>query len=286
MALLNGFCKEDYPNGDSYEGLFKRGKRHGRGTYYCADGAHYAGEFQDGCYEGTGTYYYSGNEVYEGEWHASQRHGTGTFKYHDGTVYEGRWEAGLRHGSGLMRYADGAVFNGMWANDKRHGHGQTKFADGSSYQGSWADDKRHGFGSLKLPNGSTYDGEFVADITEGNGSMYDANELSSYVGQFRNGLRAGDGRCDYLSTGDRFVGEWGEGSRLQGVMLLASGEVERVGFLNDTLIRREKLSEVEQHQLREKHGEKASARTAKATDATVPATKPAVARGPSEAVRA
>merc|ERR1719271_882202 len=126
--------------------------------------------------------------------------------------------------------------------DRRHGQGQMTFADGGQYQGSWAEDQRHGYGSLKLQNGSTYDGEFVQDIPEGKGTLYDADELSQYAGEFKAGLRSGEGKCEYLKSTDKFVGQWLMGARAQGLMFCADGEVERVGFLNDKIIRREKIA--------------------------------------------
>jgi len=261
MALLNGFGREAYPNLDSYEGSFKRGARHGAGTYYHYDGSRYEGEFEEGMMERTGKYFNSDNEVYEGEWHNSQRHGHGQFTYHDGTIYDGKWQADLRHGQGLMRYADGGVFSGNWANDRRHGQGQMTFADGGQYQGSWSEDQRHGYGSLKLGGGnaSTYDGEFYEDIPEGKGTLYDSDEQSQYAGEFKAGLRSGEGKCEYLKTNieklsvnrnDKFVGQWLMGARARGLMFCANGEVERVGFLNDKLIRREKIPLQDQERLK------------------------------------
>ena len=52
-----------------YEGDWKDGKRHGKGTYKYADG-----------------------RVYEGDWKDDNKHGKGTFKSPDGGVYEGDWK--------------------------------------------------------------------------------------------------------------------------------------------------------------------------------------------------
>merc|ERR1719491_2664688 len=102
---------------------------------------------------------------------------------------------------------------------------------------------------MKLPNGSIYDGEFVEDIPRGAGKQHDVDEHSSYEGEFMDGLRHGQGRCEYELTGDTFDGSWTQGARFDGIMYYASGEVERVGFLNDKLVRREKLKPREQSRL-------------------------------------
>lgn len=249
MALLNGFSREEYPNGDSYEGRFKRGARHGAGTYYRQDGARYEGQFEEGMMEGEGTYYYMGDEEHEGQWHDSQRHGSGKFKYKDGSSYDGRWEADMRHGQGLMHYASGDIYAGSWEHDVRHGQGQMTFATGAQYTGAWEADQRHGDGSQKLQNGSTYEGAFAADIPRGHGTLYDVDEKSSYTGFFQGGLRHGVGKCDYQKTGEKFSGEWCQGARVKGVLFLSDGEVQNVGYLNDCLVRREKLDWRNQRQL-------------------------------------
>jgi len=246
MALLHGFHREAYPNGDSYEGQFKKGARHGAGTYYDAGGPHYEGEFCEGMMEGAGTYYYHKNEVYKGQWHESKRHGAGRFQYFDGAVYDGQWEDDMRHGTGSMSEADGSVFEGQWEYDERSGEGKVTFADGGKYQGLWARNRRHGFGVMQLENGSSYNGQFKDDIAEGEGVLYDNEEKSQYSGQFKAGVRSGEGRCEFMKTNEKFSGVWVNNQKLSGHMFLVSGEVEGVGFLNDKLIRREKLSQKEQ----------------------------------------
>merc|ERR1719353_2060164 len=74
--------------------------------------------------------------------------------------------------------------------------------------------------------------------------------MSQYAGEFKAGLRSGEGKCEYVKTQDKFVGQWLMGARAQGLMFCADGEVERVGFLNDKLIRREKLPLQEQERLK------------------------------------
>ena len=132
------------------------------------------------------------------------------------------------------------------------------FGDGAQYSGGWQHDARSGYGSYRLPNGSCYDGDFKADIPEGSGKLHDADEESDYVGEFHHGLRAGTGSCTY-KDGDKFSGEWRDGVRVQGLMFRASGDVEKVGYLNDKVVRREKLSKAEMEKMRQKDGPKEEA---------------------------
>eukprot|EP00438_Fugacium_kawagutii_P000861 Skav236641 [mRNA] locus=scaffold2983:10031:14697:- [translate_table: standard] len=241
------------PEADPQEGLFKRGARHGSGTYYCADGGFYEGEFCEGMMQGDGTplgcrgFYYAKKESYTGQWLNSMRHGYGKFTYHDGAVYEGRWEADLRHGQaghlGYMLSCMPKAYNGNWADDMRHAatnvpsqwstyaEGQMGFGDGAQYSGGWLNDARHGYGSYRR-SAWNYLTPWEADIPEGAGKLHDADEQSDYVGQFHKGLRSGEGKCVYQRTGDSFSGEWRDGVRVQGLMHLASGDIERVGYLN------------------------------------------------------
>jgi len=83
-----------HPDGDSYDGDWKDGKKDGRGAYKFADGSSYEGEFKD-----------------------NQREGRGVFKWSDGRVYDGEWVAGKKEGRGKFTSADGEVTLGTWKND-------------------------------------------------------------------------------------------------------------------------------------------------------------------------
>lgn len=55
----NGNFKIKYPNGEVYEGLVSKNKRHGFGKYY-----------------------YNNGDVYEGNWEKNKKSGKGTFYAH------------------------------------------------------------------------------------------------------------------------------------------------------------------------------------------------------------
>ena len=56
----------------------------------------YEGEYKDGNFHGRGTRTYADGGVYEGEWKDGQRHGRGTRTYANGGVYEGEYKDGQR----------------------------------------------------------------------------------------------------------------------------------------------------------------------------------------------
>jgi hypothetical protein len=122
--LRNVFLVENYSSGDSFEGDFKDGQRHGVGTYYFKNkdrymyyqynwkvSVRYDGEFSSDCISGRGTYFYVPKtdgllpyDIYEGEWAKGKRNGNGTYTYNDGkTTYEGNWANDLKEGEVRLR---------------------------------------------------------------------------------------------------------------------------------------------------------------------------------------
>ncbi|XP_047232309.1 radial spoke head 1 homolog isoform X3 [Girardinichthys multiradiatus] len=63
----HGVGKALLPNGDTYQGGYKNGKRHGhQGTYCFKNGARYDGEYSQNKKHGQGTFYYPDRSKYEG----------------------------------------------------------------------------------------------------------------------------------------------------------------------------------------------------------------------------
>ncbi|MEN9782030.1 MAG: hypothetical protein RL208_180, partial [Pseudomonadota bacterium] len=86
-----------------YEGGFKNGKYHGKGTEFFLNGQkEYEGGFKNGMYHGKGVWFYSdGEKGYEGEFENGKYHGKGVWFYSDGEKgYEGEFENGKYHGKG------------------------------------------------------------------------------------------------------------------------------------------------------------------------------------------
>lgn len=95
---LNGHGTCTYPkSGDTYEGEFKNGMKHGQGTYTYRNAATYVGEFKNDMRNGQGTFEFFDGDKYEGEWKNDKRHGQGTWTYamgHDELAlrqYVGEW---------------------------------------------------------------------------------------------------------------------------------------------------------------------------------------------------
>jgi hypothetical protein len=66
-----------------YEGKWKEGQAHGRGTMVHARGDRYDGECKDGKFHGEGTYTWAVGNTYKGEWRNDKGHGQGVYIWAD-----------------------------------------------------------------------------------------------------------------------------------------------------------------------------------------------------------
>jgi hypothetical protein len=107
-----------YPFGDKYEGEWKEGKKHGKGTYSFASGSKYEGEWEEDKKHGKGTYSYASRDKYEGEWKEGKKHGKGTYIYAPLDRYEGVWKDDKRHGKGIF-ISGNIVLEQIWENGNR-----------------------------------------------------------------------------------------------------------------------------------------------------------------------
>lgn len=144
-----GAGKATFPSGDSYEGKYEAGKRHGAGSYVYA--APKPGEDEEpkpprGQYDGT----FAGG----------LKDGVGTMAYGSGHKYQGTWKAGLRDGEGAMFYPNGDIYTGSWLAGKKHGAGSYIFKESETrVAGTWEHDKLVS-GRFMDKFGNAYDGDF------------------------------------------------------------------------------------------------------------------------------
>lgn len=84
--------------GETYEGHWLNGKRHGYGTYKCHD------------------------HFYNGDWENDMKHGQGFIAFRkEGDYYEGAFCQDKRHGYGVYHFYCGAEFKGNFQNDAKEG---------------------------------------------------------------------------------------------------------------------------------------------------------------------
>ena len=224
-GVLTGTVIEKVEEGpgqaNRYEGEFRYGRKHGRGTKTSLY-SRYEGEFRDGKEHGRGVYTQSGYR-YDGEWREGQRHGYGKLetwnnftyegefredKYHghgkltmsNGQSYEGEFREGIMHGKAMWTTPSGTHFDGEYRGGTEHGFGKITYADGRRYEGEWRDGKFHGRGTYAWPSGARYEGEWSEDKPHGTGAYRDSrNRL--YQGNWREGcFGISDGRAIFLHT--------------------------------------------------------------------------------------
>ena len=90
--------------------------KNGHGVY--AEGERkYDGEWKDGLQHGRGTFYFAAGEKYEGDWRDGKPNGRGVKTYADGRRYDGEWKDNVeaRVAQQLqLDVDDGASYEGDW----------------------------------------------------------------------------------------------------------------------------------------------------------------------------
>ena len=209
--VAEGHGRYDWPDGGRYEGQIRKGKRHGPGVMFFADGAtRYEGDWVEGKRHGRGRLIFSDDDrssatapthFYDGEWRDDAKHGSGVFRYPNGDTYEGEWFRDSKHGRGTMRWVgDGRneMYKGEWKDGKAHGRGAhvwfrdekndgasaSRFsASANTYVGAFVDGKRHGHGVFSYADGAKYVGDFFEDQKHGQG-VYAFEDGSAFRGAF------------------------------------------------------------------------------------------------------
>lgn len=126
-------------NGSKYEGEFRAGMYHGKGTLVSANGSKYSGEFRNGMFHGKGTLIIANGDRYVGEFKEFKFHGQGVYTWSNGQTYAGEFSDGWQHGQGTFTLPSGEKYAGQFSYDRRHGQGTYTHSDGSVlHSGMWA----------------------------------------------------------------------------------------------------------------------------------------------------
>ena len=133
----DGYGKIEYSTGDSYEGYWKSGKKHGNGLYRFRGGASFLGMFVDDVPSGKGQRTYSSGNFYEGEFLGGKKNGQGCMRFKNGDVYEGNWNNDDMHGEGTYFWSTGDWFVGRFERDQRSGPGVLHLVNGDIIEGTW-----------------------------------------------------------------------------------------------------------------------------------------------------
>ncbi|MBP5677487.1 MAG: hypothetical protein J6W88_03205 [Bacteroidales bacterium] len=183
---INGKGLMIWPNGDRYDGYWKKGIMHGEGTYtYAAAGYSYSGEWKKGEIKGHGVFKFANGNMMEGDW-TDMGTGTGYMLMADGTRYDGPFVNGRFQGSGILVWTNGNRYEGTFVDGHMQGYGTLKMANGEEYKGMMSNDRREGNGTVVYPDGSNYEGEWHNDLPNGRGKYINA-QGEEFVGQFIDG---------------------------------------------------------------------------------------------------
>ncbi len=142
-----------------YDGKYRKGMRHGRGTCVWPDGSKYVGMWKFDTMNGKGVFTKDGYK-YDGYWQNGMKNGRGTLTFPDGSYYTGSFKDDQFHGFGVLKLADGSTHEGNFKNGKSDGFGKHTWASGTQYSGEWKDDMMHGKGVLIYFDGRIEQGTF------------------------------------------------------------------------------------------------------------------------------
>ena len=225
----NCFGQYKFPNGASYEGEYRNGKRSGQGTYIFPDGDKYVGAFKDNELDGQGVYNFVNGNKYLGEHSSGRRQGQGTLIYTNGDTYIGEFRNNDFNGQGTFNYASGGKYVGQYKDSKRHGQGTYTYPNGDKYTGEHREGKLNGQGTLAYTNGDTYVGDFKDNELVGH-ATYTYAVGGKYVGQYKDNKRNGQGSFTY-ANGAKYLGEFKDGAQHGlGVEYAPDGTVRNVGL--------------------------------------------------------
>lgn len=107
-----------WPNGDSYNGGYSKGLKHGKGIYKWGHGDTFEGEYYLDKRK-NGKYVHANGDVYIGEFKNSARWGKGTFYWTKlGEKFVGDWVDDKRTGQGVYTWSNGRSFKGPFIADE------------------------------------------------------------------------------------------------------------------------------------------------------------------------
>ncbi|CAF2063927.1 unnamed protein product [Rotaria magnacalcarata] len=223
-----------YPDGSRYEGALEDNKRHGKGSFYRANGEKYIGTWMDDEINGQGVYTWLSGTRYEGNWKDGKQYGNGTLHAADGRIYVGHWINGIMNGYGICTWPNRDRYEGDWENRRRHGYGTMDFSDGRKYVGYWCNNTMNEHGTYTWPNHDRYDGHWKNNRRDGYG-IIDFADGRKYMGNWFNDTMNGQGSCMW-PNGDRYDGYWKDDRKNgQGTYYFSDGRTSNGIWIDDII---------------------------------------------------
>ena len=222
-----------FDSGNKYVGEWKEDKLHGQGTYTWTDGDKLVGEYKNDKLNGQGTYTFANGRKYVGEFADGKYNGRGIFYLANGNVSE----SGIWRDNKLVtsQYIDPNSFtriakgnSGPSVAETQRLENERKAAQLEEERRKFEEEKRQialerqRVESQKVRASTTCQG---SDSSRWNNCVgrWTSKEGNSYEGDFKNGLRDGQGTYSWID-GDKYFGSWKDGEITgQGTFLFAGG---------------------------------------------------------------
>ena len=134
--------------------------------------------------------------------------------------------------SGFLYY--GPVKYGILTSEDTDENCEIKFPDGTIYVGEMKDNQITGTGKYYFPTGAIYSGELLSGLRHGYGIFESPNEGLIYEGNWKKGLKNGNGRMK--KRGCIYEGNWKDGSiNGRGKLTWESGNIYKGDFVKGKL---------------------------------------------------
>ncbi|NWU87653.1 AL2CL protein, partial [Onychorhynchus coronatus] len=222
----------------AYEGEWRWGKPHGKGTLKWRDGRNHVGDFKEGLEHGFGICLVPRRaedryDCYKCHWYEGKMRGYGICEYGNDLVYKGYFKDNVRQGFGILENFSAERpfrYTGQWENDKKNGYGVWEDKDrGERYIGTWLDDHRHGQGIVVTQSGVCYQRTFHADKMVGSGILL-LEDDSVYEGNFTEDLTfVGKGKLSFANgfvLEGTFTNKSGQGLQTHGILNTSNEQLD------------------------------------------------------------
>jgi len=186
-------------DGSKYLGVWKDGKRNGKGKQLFKDGTvfectwvngqadgpcilivggdslegatqpKFVGSVKNNQANGPGEFEYSDGSVVKGYWERDEKNGFFSETWSDGTLFKGNYVDGKKDGVGMQLWPDLSSYYGEFNNDLISGWGRYQWNDGRAVRSQWKDNLMNGYGHFVWEDGRVYKGEYVEGKKEGYG---------------------------------------------------------------------------------------------------------------------
>lgn len=180
---ITGYGTMTYNDGSIYNGNIERGKFNGFGrlTYPCEQHSYYEGYWKNGIQHGRGSYKHQQGWKCDGTWTNGILNGKCNVDFTDGTYYEGESIDNRLTGNGKLfrilmidkKKKKVLLYDGEWSDEQFNGHGIYYYVNGNPwYIGQWKNNVVHGFGILydetgfMISRGHFENGEYKSEFED------------------------------------------------------------------------------------------------------------------------